>query len=94
MLTIVQKAAILGKAGIEVPARPEDDLSTQAVTGSPLRAEGVSQQAHDWGRAIEALYVSYAAARAAKSLRDAEEARQNAMLRRMASGSPPRSSFA
>jgi hypothetical protein len=94
MLTIVQKAAILGKAGIDVPARPEDDLSTHVVTGSPVKAEGVSQKAHDWGRAIETLYVSYVAARAAKSLRDAEEARQNAMLRRMASGSPPRASFA
>ncbi len=33
-----------------------------------------------WGKAIETMYVSYAAARAAKSLRDAEEARMLAML--------------
>ena len=38
-----------------------------------------------WIRAVEILYATYAAARAAKSLRDAEEARQADMLRRRAS---------
>ena len=83
MLTILQKAVILGKAGVDVPAHPVDDLSTPMATGSPVKAEGVSQKAHEWARAVETLYVTYVAARAAKSLRDAEEARQSVMLRQL-----------
>ncbi|MDM0039955.1 hypothetical protein QTH89_08960 [Variovorax sp. J22G21] len=72
MLTTSHKAIILRKAGIEVPAVPPDaDLQTAASS---------------WARAVENLYVAYAAARAAKSLRDAEEVRQLAMLRRLSSG--------
>ena len=73
MLTIFQRAAILSKAGFEVPACPAEDAS----------AGTVSQKMHDWAKAIETLYVSYVAARAAKSLRDAEESRQTDMLRRL-----------
>lgn len=73
MLTIFQKATILSKAGFEVPACPAEDASASAV----------SQKMHDWAKAIETLYVSYVAARAAKSLRDAEESRQTDMLRRL-----------
>lgn len=63
MLTTVQKADILRKSGVEIPACPE-------VT-------------RDWARRVDALFVDYVAARAAKSLRDAEEARQLELLRRM-----------
>lgn len=74
MLTPAQKATILGKAGFQIPASP-----------APTRAEAADQDAaaQDWIKAVETLYVSYVAARAAKSLRDAEEARQLAMLRRL-----------
>lgn len=76
MLTIFQKATILSKAGFEVPACPAEDDSAAS-------AGAVSQKMHDWAKAIETLYVSYVAARAAKSLRDAEESRQTDMLRRL-----------
>lgn len=85
MLTILQKAIILGKAGFDVPTRPDGDLSIHVVTASPVKAEGISQKAHEWAKAIETLYVGYVAARAAKSLRDAEEVRQTAMLQRLSS---------
>ena len=78
MLTIFQKATILSKAGFEVPACPAEDVSATS-TGA------VSQKMHDWAKAIETLYVSYVAARAAKSLRDSEEVRQNAMLQELSS---------
>jgi len=73
MLTIFQKATILSKAGFEVPACPAVDTSTSAV----------SQKMQEWGKAIETMYVTYVAARAARSLRDAEESRQTDMLRRL-----------
>jgi len=38
----------------------------------------------EWEKSVEAQYVAYTAARAARSLREAENARQNEMLRRMA----------
>ncbi|MEJ1170939.1 hypothetical protein [Variovorax sp. CCNWLW235] len=76
MLTIFQKATILSKAGFEVPACPAEDLSASSTSV-------VSQKMHEWGKAIETMYVAYVAARAAKSLRDAEESRQTDMLRRL-----------
>jgi hypothetical protein len=63
MLTTVQKADILRKSGVDVPACPE-------VTS-------------EWTHQVDALFVDYVAARAAKSLRDAEEVRQLDLLRRM-----------
>lgn len=64
MLTTVQKADILRKSGLAVPACPE----------------ATSQ---DWMVQVDALFVDYVAARAAKSLRDAEDIRQLDLLRRM-----------
>jgi hypothetical protein len=64
MLTIAQKADILRKNGIAVPAMPADDL-------------------RGWNADVDVLFVTYAAARAAKSLRDAEELRQLELLRRI-----------
>lgn len=63
MLTTVQKADILRKSGLDVPACPE--------------------AAEAWSVRVDALFVDYVAARAAKSLRDAEEVRQLDLLRRM-----------
>lgn len=64
MLTTVQKADILRKSGLDVPACPE-------------------AAAEAWSVQVDALFVDYVAARAAKSLRDAEEVRQLDLLRRM-----------
>ena len=50
-------------------------------SGCPVPVAGDRPQA--WDRAIDALFVEYVAARAAKSLRDAEDARQLDRLRRM-----------
>jgi hypothetical protein len=80
MLSTVQKARILGKAGYEVPLQPP------AGTAMP-GPEPVDSPARRWVQAVEILYATYAAARAAKSLREAEEARQTAMLRRLSSRS-------
>lgn len=82
MLTIDQKEAILRRAGIQVPSFP----------GSPPTADPRDHEADTehkaalqrWREAIDVLYVQYAAARAAKSLRDAEQARQIDQLRRAA----------
>jgi hypothetical protein len=79
MLTTVQKANILGKAGFDVPACPVD-----AAAADPLCGQDTALQR--WIKAVEILYATYAAARAAKSLREAEEARQLDMLRRLSSG--------
>ncbi|WP_038203890.1 hypothetical protein [Xenophilus azovorans] len=70
MLSIAQKADILRKAGIAQVPPP------------PAAAEASADD--DWERAIDALYAEYTAARAARSLREAEAARQQEMLRRMA----------
>lgn len=87
MLTSIQKASILRKNGFAVPDAPvePEPLLTPAPTASE---PGPAMQA--WHRAIEALFASYAAARAAKSLRDAQEKSQLEWLRQMANGGAPR----
>ena len=75
MLSTTQKANILKKAGVQVPEMPTSDAATA----------GGLHTTREWATAVENLYVSYVAARAAKSLREAEEARQLDMLRRLAS---------
>lgn len=72
MLTTVQKADILRKSGLDIPACPESSAA--------------------WVGRVDALFVDYVAARAAKSLRDAEELRQLDLLRRMSMHSRRRSS--
>jgi hypothetical protein len=78
MLTSSQKAEILQRAGYAVPAQPVEHPASQ-ITDPTARAR--------WQQTVEALFVEYAAARAAKSLRDSEEHRQLCHLRRMASHS-------
>lgn len=75
MLTTAHKANILRRAGVAVPPAAMTFLLTQEQ-----RAQAMQQ----WESTIDNLFVEYAAARAAKSLRDAEEARQLSMLRRLA----------
>jgi hypothetical protein len=75
MLTTSLKAEILQRTGVAVPPRPEAILPIDTVdTEAMLR----------WNHAVETLFVEYAAARAAKSLRDSEEHKQLCALRRMA----------
>ncbi|MGJ7568374.1 hypothetical protein ACSFBX_20790 [Variovorax sp. RB2P76] len=84
MLTSIQKAIILRKNGFVVPDAPAEPSVTQAQSLEPAPA----MQA--WHRAIEALFAGYAAARAAKSLRDAQEKSQLEWLRQMSNGAAPR----
>jgi len=69
MLSLQKKADILRKARMEPPS-PAPDADERSL--------GV------WAREIEQRFVAYSAARAAQSLRQAEEVRQNSMLQRMA----------
>lgn len=77
MLTNDQKETILRRAGVTVPDYPSRETSAAA------RREALAQ----WTRSIETLYVEYVARRAAKSLRDAEAARQLSALQRAGSSS-------
>ncbi|MDM0078475.1 hypothetical protein QTH90_28990 [Variovorax sp. J2P1-59] len=98
MLTIDQKERILRQAGVAVPDFPpghartaarnpdvgEKAMSSKARMPPEARQEAVAQ----WAASIEALYVEYVAKRAAKSLRDAEDARRLGMLREAAQRGP------
>jgi hypothetical protein len=80
MLTTSHKAEILQRAGYPVPLEPEH----------PVPPDPMSARTHlHWQQEVETLFVEYAAARAAKSLRDSEEQRQLRRLRRMADHSTP-----
>ena len=70
MLNTDQKEAILRRAGVAVPSFPERHPDAH---GRDRDAEAEQQVAlQRWTEAIDMLYVQYAAARAAQSLRDAE----------------------
>ena len=75
MLSVAHKANILRPAGIAVPPPSMTFLLTQHE-----RADAMQH----WESTVENLFVSYAAARAAKSLRDAEEQRQLSRLQLLA----------
>ena len=94
MLTTDQKETILRRAGVAVPARPSGrscDQQQQAdagsILGDKMQAGGQQDAAGRWARTIDALFVEYSAARAARSLRDAEEARLLGALRHASDGS-------
>jgi hypothetical protein len=89
MLTPLQKANVLGKAGVKIPACPDRRAAELAAElAADLRAGAGSETAMmNWIRAIEVLFATYAAARAAKSLREAEEARSMVMLRQLSARS-------
>ncbi|MDA7417259.1 hypothetical protein PGB34_12890 [Xenophilus arseniciresistens] len=71
MLTIEQKAKILAQAGLGAgPAGDEFGSAAADRAG--------------WEQRVNEAYVAYSAARAARSLREAETARNTEMLRRMA----------
>ncbi|MDM0052971.1 hypothetical protein [Variovorax sp. J22R115] len=91
MLTTDQKEAILRRAGVAVPDFPsgpprskaqEPDARGNAAWSGKRSVSGSRRAAiGQWAATIDALYVEYVARRAAKSLRDAEEARQLSLLR-------------
>lgn len=96
MLSAHKKALILTHAGVDLPPCPDlhlKHLSESSHHGqldvlrereySAQRAQDVRQ----WNYEVSILYAGYMAARAAKSLRDAEAVRQMAMLR-LANASP------
>ena len=82
MLTVAQKANILRKAGIPVPPGPDEEPHESGA--SPTAEPALTAEA--WATTVNVVFVTYAAARAAKSLRDAEEARQLQALRQMSAG--------
>jgi hypothetical protein len=82
MLTVAQKANILRKAGIPVPPGPDEPLPGMGASSTAEPA----LSADAWAATVNVAFVTYAAARAAKSLRDAEEARQLQTLRQLSAG--------
>jgi hypothetical protein len=91
MLSHQKKAAILVKTGMAVPPYPvprspiltvlpgrDWDGAAPAWESDPEQVRAVAA----WNRTIDGLFVDYAAARAAKSLRDSEQALQLERLRR------------
>jgi hypothetical protein len=89
MLSTQHKARILTRAGVTVPPCPvvpqhgqrHAEPGANGARQQRATADGAAPDAA-WRREIEILYAQFAAARAAKSLRDAEEARQLGRLRR------------
>ena len=80
MLNTTQKAGILRRTGVDVPSRPSAFEGTDPAEADTARSPALVE----WAAAVDRLFVSYGAARAAKGLRDAEEAQQLDRLRRMA----------
>src|ERR1700712_5241181 len=95
MLTTGQKATILAKAGDAVPAFPPRCLPIQErhlFKGDKAPQEELDADAQQatavarWSQQIEDMYVIHVAARAARSLREAQEALQLDRLRRSNAG--------
>jgi hypothetical protein len=78
MLSHQKKAAILTSTGTAVPPYPTFRSPIHAMSSDPEQARAVAA----WNQTIDMLFVDYAAARAAKSLRDSEHALQLESLRR------------
>ncbi|WP_200955400.1 hypothetical protein [Variovorax sp. Root434] len=92
MLTTDQKEAILRVAGVATPAFPSpgalwrQQWQHDAAPGSrtnPQAGMGPDTAAKQWAHAINTLFVVYSAARTARSLLKAEEARQLSALRQL-----------
>jgi hypothetical protein len=84
MLTTDQKATILRRAGVTVPAFPfrsGGDQQQQADARPIVKQEQQADARHDphaqWARTIDALFAAYSTARAAQSLYEAEQSRRD-----------------
>lgn len=95
MLSIRQKASILLRSGTTVPDLPawpvpvqERPLLRSAAAAQEDMVVDAAQEAavRLWRAEVEALYVEFMAARAARTLRAAEEARMLAELRHANAG--------
>lgn len=92
MLSARHKAQILARAGVTVPPCPVPSQLGAALRSqwqgkaSAVRQHAAADAASEpdalWRRQIDILFSQYSAERAARSLRDAEEARQLAAIRR------------
>jgi hypothetical protein len=90
MLSTSQKAVILSKAGVAVPPFPARRMPVQerflqedvSVPRAEVEADEEQRRAaQEWTAEVNNLYAGYVAARAAKSLREAEEAEALVRLR-------------
>jgi len=93
MLAITQKANILRRSGIAVPPAPVDAAANdggpnEKSAALPTATAETAREAawRTWTAQVNTLFVSYVAARAAKSLRDAEAVRQLDELRQLSAG--------
>lgn len=81
MLTTEQKEKILRSAGVTVPDYPRQDADTlagqqqQQGTANPLHGRFAAAAEAQWRDAIDTLFVTFAAGRAARSLRESGQAR-------------------
>jgi hypothetical protein len=80
MLTTDQKEAILRGAGVATPAFPSPGVLWRTNPQAGMDPDTAAKQ---WAHAINTLFVAYSAARAARGLRKAEEARQLGVLRQL-----------
>jgi hypothetical protein len=88
MLSTDQKAWILKSAGLEVPpllrrsgSTDEGFLSDSSTAGEDADEASAQGAEAAWQRTVDVLFSIYSAARAAKSLREAEEEKLMARLR-------------
>lgn len=90
MPTRSQKIAILARAGVAVPTFPSRDVPDQdrrRLEGNRAPQKGPQGDAQhdeavvDWSKQVDDLFATYAMSRAARSLREAEEAQQLSQLR-------------
>lgn len=93
MLTTQQKEAILRKAGVALPDPDRGNAAVHAgqlqqadaqplARTSAMQAGGQADSQAQWARTIDLLFVEYTTARAARSLRDAQQGTRFAGSRR------------
>lgn len=80
MLTTKQKEAILRQAGVALPDPDGGNASGQLqqadaepLVKTTMQAGGRPDNQVQWARTIDLLFVEYTTARAARSLRDAQQ---------------------
>lgn len=97
MITTSQKATILAKAGIDAPPFPQRSLPIEErflmpgarVPQAQIDADvALSVAVECWNREVNNLFATYVAARAARSLREAEDADRLVRLRYANAGNP------
>jgi hypothetical protein len=83
MLTVLQKATILAKAGVVVPDFPRrSDRDQDHLHERDADAE-YAKAVIRWNHAVAVLHTNYAMARAVRSLKEAEPGPKMDLLRRI-----------